>query len=402
MNENPAVGANVSSIAKLFDYVFGATPEGLKIFLATLALVILVILLATLFYLLVFKPFVNYLAATKTRDRHRVDEVAAFAWGNPVLRAPLVAIGTDIYAFAQTSMHGKTVRYIKAASVFIPVAWCVFALALLMEQSGLPADALNWYVLAIPIALVAATILILDVSIITSHKSKRAKLVRILIALTTGYIFSAIPLSYIYKSDIDAYLLANDTQLREATTPIKNQIEAIENKAWYQAYLKESSALSDISNELEKERLGEGVTGKPNQPNKRNRMYEQIMLEYNMKREDVNNIAQSHASEIALLQSLNARVVSTAQGIAASNPTNHIKRHLALWKYALSSFGTAVFFLCCFILFWSVDSLAVLVSFLDESEYRENVRKHNERREAVYLSAEFLDKYKPVIAGGRS
>lgn len=401
MNDHLATDANVGMFTKLFDYAFGTAPEGFKIFLAALALLVMAVLLAGLFYLSVVKPFSSYLAATKTRDRHRVDEVAAFAWGNPVLRAPLVTIGTDMYAFAQTSMHGKTVRYIKAASVFIPVAWCIFALALLIVQSGLPADALNWYVLALPIALVAATILILDVSIITSHKSRRAKLVRILIALTTGYIFSAIPLGYIYKSDIDSYLLANDTQLREATTPIKNQIEEIEKKAWYQAYLKESNALSDISRELEKERMGEGVTGKPNQPDKRNRMYEQIMLEYNMKREDINNVLRSHASEIALQQSLNAKLIDTAQGIAATNPTNHIKRHLALWNYALSSFGTALFFLCCFILFWSVDSLAVLVSFLDESEYRENVRKHNERREAAYSSAEFLDKYKPVIAGDR-
>lgn len=377
-------------------------PESFKLVLAFLALGAFAVLLVILFYLLVFKPLVNYVAASKLRTPHRIDEVAAFSWGNPLLRAPLVAIGTDIYAFSQTSMHGKTVRYIKAASVFIPVVWCAFALALLIAQSGQPSESLNWYVLAVPIALVAITIFILDVSIITSHKSKRAKFVRIMIALTTGYMFSAIPLDYIYKSDIDAYLLANDTQQREASVPIKNQITEIEKKSWYQDYLKASSALADISKELEKERMGEGVTGKPNQPNKRNRMYEQIMLEYNMKREDVNKIAQSHASEIDLLQSLNAKLVSTAQGIAAANPTNHIKRHLALWNYALSSFGTALFFLCCFSLFWSVDSLAVLVSFLDESEYREHVRLHNERREAVFTSAEFQDKYKPVIAGSSS
>jgi hypothetical protein len=389
-------------MTNLFDYVFSATPESLKLVLAFLTLGTFAVLLLVLFYLLIVKPLVSYIALSKLRTPHRIDEVAAFSWGNPLLRAPLVAIGTDIYAFSQTSMHGKTIRYIKAASVFIPVVWCAFALALLIAQSGQPSDALNWYVLAVPIALVAITIFILDVSIITSHKSKRAKFVRIMIALTTGYMFSAIPLDYVYKSDIDAYLLTNDTQQREASAPIKNQIAEIEKKSWYQDYLKESSALSDISKELEKERMGEGVTGKPNQPNKRNRMYEQIMLEYNMKREDVNKISQSHASEIALLQSLNAKLVSTAQGIAAANPTNHIKRHLALWSYALSSFGTALFFLCCFSLFWSVDSLAVLVSFLDESEYREHVRLHNERREAVFTSAEFQDKYKPVIAGGGS
>lgn len=386
-------------MTNLFDYVFSATPESLKLVLAFLAVGMIAVLLLVLFYLLIVKPLMNYAAASKFRDPHRIDEVAAFSWGNPLLRAPLVAIGTDIYAFSQTSMHGKTIRYIKAASVFIPVVWCAFALALLIAQSGQPAEALNWYLLAIPIALVAITIFILDVSIITSHKSKRAKLVRIAIALTTGYMFSAIPLDYVYKSDIDAYLLSSDTQLREATTPINNQIAEIEKKPWYQAYQKESSGLADIARELEKERMGEGVTGKPNQPNKRNRMYEQIMLEYNMKRENVNTISQTHASEIALLQSLNTKLVSTAQGITTTNPTNHIKRHLALWNYALSSVGTALFFLCCFSLFWSVDSLAVLVSFLDESEYREHVRLHNERREAVFTSAEFQDKYKPVIAG---
>ena len=296
-------------------------------------------------------------------------------------------------------MHGKTIRYIKAASVYIPVVWCIFALTLLIVQSGQPADTLNWYVLVAPIALVAATIFILDVSIITAQKSRRAKVVRILIALTTGYIFSAIPLDYIYKSDVDSYLLANDTQQREAATPIKNQISEIEKKTWYQDYLREVSALSGISEQLEKERLGEGITGRPNQPDKRNRMYEQIMLEYNMKKEELNNVSLTHASELLLLQNLNTRLSTSAQGIAAANPTNHIKRHLALWSYALSSLGTAMFFLCCFILFWSVDSLAVLVSFLDESEYLENVRVHNERRTEVFASPEFLEKFKPVITG---
>ena len=366
--------------------------------LAVLVVIILIALLLAVFYFAIAKPIINFAASSKVLDRHRVKEVSAFAWGNPLLRAPLVSIGTDIYAFGQTSMHGKSIRYIKAASVYIPVAWCIFALALLVVQSGQPSEALNWYVLAAPIALVAATIFILDVSIITAQKSLRAKLVRILIALTTGYIFSAIPLDYLYKSDVDSYLLANDSQLHEAATPIKNQISEIEKKPWYLDYLRDVSALSGISEQLEKERLGEGITGKPNQPDRRNRMYEQIMLEYNMKREDLNNISQSHASELVLLQNLNSRLSGAAQGIAAANPTNHIKRHLALWRYAFSSVGTAVFFLCCFILFWSVDSLAVLVSFLDESEYLENVRVHNERRAATFASAEFHEKFKPVIA----
>jgi hypothetical protein len=399
MNEPLPADSNVGTITKVFDYVFSAMPDGLKMFLAVLAVVIFVVFLLAMFYLVIAKPIINFIAESKARDRHRVKEVSAFAWGNPLLRAPLVSIGTDIYAFGQSSMHGKTIRYIKAASVYIPVVWCIFALTLLIVQSGQPSVALNWYVLAAPIALVAATIFILDVSIITAQKSRRAKVVRILIALTTGYIFSAIPLDYIYKSDVDSYLLANDSQLREATAPIKNQISEIEKKTWYQDYLREVSALSGISEQLEKERLGEGVTGKPNQSDKRNRMYEQIMFEYNMKREDLNNISQSHASELVLLQNLNARLSGAAQGIAAANPTNHIKRHLALWSYALSSIGTAIFFLCCFILFWSVDSLAVLVSFLDESEYLENVRVHNERRAAVFASPEFLEKFKPVIAG---
>ena len=361
-----------------------------------------ILLGVALLYLLAIRPFASFLATAAARTRHRVDEVAAYAWGNPFLRAPLIAIGTDIFAFSQTSMHGKTLRFIKAASVFIPVLWCVFALALLIIQSHPTADAINWYLLSIPIALVAVTIFILDVSIVTAGKSRRAKLVRIMIALTTGYMFSAIPLDYVFKSDIDSYLLASDTQLREATTPIKNQITEIEKKMWYQDYLTESSALSRISNQMEKERLGEGVTGKPNQADKRNRMYEQIEFEYKQKRADLNNILQSHASEIALLQNLNARLSSTAQGITAANPTNHIKRHVALWSYALSSFGTAIFFLCCFILFWVVDSLAVLVSFVDESEYLANVRMHNERRTAVFTSPEFLNKYKPAIAGNTS
>ena len=234
-------------------------PDGLNLLMAMFALGVIVVFLLTLFYLVIAKPIINFIAESKVRDRHRVKEVSAFAWGNPLLRAPLISIGTDIYAFGQTSMHGKTLRYIKAASVYIPVAWCIFALTLLIVQSGQASQALNWYVLAAPIALVAATIFILDVSIITAQKSRRAKVVRILIALTTGYIFSAIPLDYIYKSDVDSYLLANDSQLHEATTPIKNQISEIEKKPWYQDYLRDVSALSGISEQLEKERIADGL-----------------------------------------------------------------------------------------------------------------------------------------------
>lgn len=398
MNDTLSADNNLGILMKVAEYVVSAMPDGIKMLLAVLAMVIFVVILLSLFYLAIAKPILNFIATSKARDRHRIKEASAFAWGNPLFRAPLISIGTDIYAFGQTSVHGKTIRYIKAASVYIPVLWCIFALTLLILHSGQSASTLNWYVLAAPIALVATTIYILDVSIITAQKSWRAKLVRILIALTTGYLFSAIPLDYIYKSDVDSYLLANDSQLHETITPIKNQIFEIEKKSWYQNYLREASALSLISEQLEKERIGEGITGKPNQSTKRNRMYEQIMLEYSMKREDLNNISQSYASELALLQNLNSRLSNAAQAIAAANPTNHIKRHLALWSYALSSLGTAVFFLCCFILFWSVDSLAVLVSFLDESEYLENVRMHNERRAMIFASSEFQEKFKPEIS----
>lgn len=84
--------------------------------------------------------------------------------------------------------------------------------------------------------------------------------------------------------------------------------------------------------------------------------------------------------------------------IQSTNVSNHIKRHLALWSYALSSLGAALFFFCCVVLFWLVDTLAVITSFLDESEYDKNVEEHNRHRENVFQKKDFEDAFSPMVA----
>lgn len=320
------------------------------------------IIIAILAYLILIKPiyrlFAGYIANREAHAKYRIENVSSFSWGNSLLRAPLIAIGTDIYAFAITPAKGKSIRYIKSASVFVPVLWCIFSLSILIASimDGEP----NWYILGAPIALIAVSIYILDVSIIAAQSSRRAKIVRMLIAVITGYLFSSIPLNLVFKSDIDSYLIENDGQLNRAVKAIDTQISGIKAETWYVQMQELEKALARFTVQKEDERNGKGVTALKNKPWKNNSAYNQIRVEYDQTTANIKRLAEQHAGDIKLLSQLSNEKIEKRTSIQKNNTTNHIKRHAALWSYAFSSLSSALYFIALLLLFWTVDSLPVL------------------------------------------
>ena len=82
--------------------------------------------------------------------------------------------------------------------------------------------------------------------------------------------------------------------------------------------------------------------------------------------------------------------------IAKNNEGSHIKRHHALWEYALSSTSTALFFLAVMILFWAIDSLSILCSYIDESEYNFLCQERNEEMREFFGSRAVRQRFNPL------
>lgn len=206
------------SLKSFFDFITSLLsnfiPEDISAYVTSLLIVTSIAILFLLVYIFIIKPIVNifrnYIKARKKHAKFRIEDPSGFSWGNSLLRVPLLAIGTDIFAFAKSSVKSKTVRYIKAVSVFIPVFWCIFSLVLLLSRSKTEFENIDIYILGLPVLLIGVAIYILDLSIIINKNNNKAKIIRIIIAIITGYLFSSIPLDYIYKSDIESYLTSND------------------------------------------------------------------------------------------------------------------------------------------------------------------------------------------------
>lgn len=383
-----------------FKMLLNSTPEEMRLLVGLLMVIASLTILAILAYVILIRPahrlFSAYMLERNAHARHRIENVSALCWGNSLLRAPLIAIGTDIYAFALTSTKGKAIRYIKSASAFVPVLWCIFSLVILI--AGIMESDPNWYIMGAPIALIAISIYVLDVSIIAAQGSRRAKIARMLIAVITGYLFSSIPLNLVFKSDINSYLFENDEQLNRAVKNIDKQIEKIKIEGWYSQLQGQQETLPKLATQREDERNGKGVTGLKNKPWKNNPVYEQISDEYEKIDGSINRLSSQHAGELQLLEQLYNEKVTKRTSIQQNNSTNHIKRHSALWSYAFSSIASALYFACMLLLFWCVDSLAVLVSFLEEDEYWSHVHEQNELRKIEFSKDSFRDKFKPIIA----
>lgn len=395
----------IESILGFVTELLGFLPEDTKSYITPLIIIISLLILTLLIYIIIIKPiiklFSTYIERRKEHAKARIEDPSGFVWGNSLLRAPLLAIGTDIYAFAQSSIQSKTIRYIKATSVFVPVAWCTFSVILLIHKSKKEVEGIDLYVLGLPVLLIGITIFILDLSLIVHKGRNRAQIPRMLIAIITGYLFSSIPLDYIYKADIDSFLKINDEQLAQLKDNTESEKKKIEEKDWYKRYKELESKLTTLLQSMEEERVGKGATSKPNNPDpKKNTIYNQIKQEYDLTLSQFNLLTTTNQTELEKLKQLELQLQTDIKYIQDANSSNHIKRHLMLWKYALSSLGTAIFFFCCIILFWLVDSLAVIVSFLNESEYYDIVKTHNNSREDTFKDQIFKDRFSPIIVEG--
>lgn len=399
------------SLKSFFDFITSLLsnfiPEDISAYVTSLLIVTSIAILFLLVYIFIIKPIVNifrnYIKARKKHAKFRIEDPSGFSWGNSLLRVPLLAIGTDIFAFAKSSVKSKTVRYIKAVSVFIPVFWCIFSLVLLLSRSKTEFENIDIYILGLPVLLIGVAIYILDLSIIINKNNNKAKIIRIIIAIITGYLFSSIPLDYIYKSDIESYLTSNDDQLEEIKIKAEKEKSKILNSQSYIEYKKLKITLEkdrkNISNQLILERDGLGATGKRNSSDPRkNGTYNQIESEYIKLNDQYKDLIDTNKFDVERLNEIDKTLRKDIDKIQSTNVSNHIKRHLALWSYALSSLGAALFFFCCVVLFWLVDTLAVITSFLDESEYDKNVEEHNRHRENVFQKKDFEDAFSPMVA----
>ncbi len=388
------------SIYRIIDNTFNNTPAE-YVYVINFA----ILLISGFFLIFIFYSFGkkaikfigNYIVHRKKHAQYKIEYPGAFAWGNSFLRAPLVAIGTDILSFAKLSPKDKTLRYVKSASVLIPTVWSILGMILFVVSTKHDFQEIDLYIAALPIILVGLTVYILDISIINSQGGHKAKLIRSLLAIITGYIFSSAPLNYYFKSDIDSFMKQKDSQLTIVEANFNEKITKIQNSEWKKNLTALRGTQSQQLLEMGKERMGLGASQKKNSlffP-EMNVYYNQIKSELNNTQSMINEIENNHKTEQDELNQLLKNKNESIQKISSDNNFNHIKRHNALWSYAFSSVGTALYFLAFMALFWTIDSLSVLCSFINESEYENYCGRNNTSNKNVFDNEEYEEAFKP-------
>jgi Skp family chaperone for outer membrane proteins len=367
----------VGFLEKLIETVSKNVPPEQKIIVHLLIWIAsLVFLIMTLLPIYNFfaKRVRGYIAARERHAMYRIEFPGAFSWGNSVLRAPLLLIGTDIYCFAQLSQKNKTIRYLKSAAVILPTLWCVFGLIVFISSSGIEAKALDVRIMAVPVIIIATTILVLDISILNGNGSIKSKITRGFFAIVTGYIFSSVPLNYYFKATIDSRIAEVDHQLTNVEKDITGKIKAITDAQWYGELAGRSKEIAKINSqkqELQRQLIESKVS---------NRQYQKIKKDLddqlNLITDAIDKTGKLHDKDLDELNKLKQYKIDITMNLKKDNNSNQIKRHEALWGYALSSLATFVYFFAIMLLFWMVDSLALLMAALGESEYEALCAKH--------------------------
>lgn len=392
----------VESLTSIFTTLISqASPEHrVYVSLAIIALSFTIITLVTqkiirAAYREVIKP---YLDKRQSQAKSRIENPGAFAWGNRFLRAPLVLIGTDIYSFSQLTNKAKLLRYLKFASIVVPTVWVSLGMTIFVATSDLSASRLDIAISAAPILLAAATIFTLDLSIICDQGGNKLRFFRFFCAIVTGYVFSSIPLNYYFKSSIDSYLKEKDTQVTSISSAYESEIAKMKQERWYISISELQETINRQSKQLEDERLGNGVSKTPNSPYAKNPKYNEIKTERESNIELLEDLKKTHKTELDRISTLNSMMTREVSEIKKSNNTDHIKRHSALWDFALSTPGNAAYFLAILIFFWVIDSLAVITSFAYENEYSRALEKHQRRLEQHFDSDEIWVGFMPFTS----
>jgi hypothetical protein len=344
-----------------------------------------------------------YINRLKLQHKFRITHPGAFSWGNTALRAPLLLIGTDIYCFAQLSNKGKLLRYLKAASAIIPVAWSSFGMIIFLSSSTtLSVKDIDVYIFSIPVILVAATILVLDLSILNSQGGLSLKIIRGFFAILTGYILSSIPLTYYFKGSIDSYLAVNDIQKNLIESNYKIKMSAITAEPWFKEQDELEKNVSRVERQAENERLGNGIGENPkaNTAYGKNPKYNEILKELEGKRQTLEKFRASHTPDINRVNQITSEYNTGIGNITSSNKSNHIKRHNALWSYAFSSTGSATFFIGILLMFWMIDALAVLSSFINEEDYYNLLTRTESYYKTHFENSGYDELFAPKIAEG--
>lgn len=396
------------------DIIFGAIQESLRVLFTIVPLEyrfwlgLILICLSALALIIIIYPIVHkgidffrdYTAQRHRNSIYRFEYPGSFSWGNKFLRAPLHIIGTDIYCFAQLSVRSKILRYIKSGSVIIPVLWCILGMSIFVATSRSDSNALDLYISVVPILLIASTILLLDLTIITSNRGLGLKIFRGCAAIVAGYVFSSIPLNYYFGSAIDSHIAEHDSQKTSISTKYDKSLAEIQAETWYATLTTLEKSVTNLTQRLADEREGKGTGKGPNKATG-NIIYEQIEKEIIAAQANLANFKKTHQVDIERRESLIRQKNADVGTVEKSNTTNHIKRHIVLWQYAFSSVGVFLYFFAIMCIFWLVDLLSVFASFIHEDEYENLVAEFNSDLKEHFKRENYKKLFLPGISAGQ-
>ena len=399
-HENSWISGAIDGISKAIEKLYQITPpdqhEFISLLLVFISLLVLVAAISP-FAIGIYRFFRSYIKARHKHAKYRIENPGAFAWGNMILRAPLIMVGTEIYCFAQLSNKGKLLRYLKVAAVVIPVMWTALGMTIFVVTSKKNFGSLDVYISAIPVVLVCATVLVLDLSIVSDQGGIVLKVSRALLACITGYVLSSIPLNYYFKSSIDAQLAKADTERVLVENQFDTKLTSIRSEPWYLIRNGLTKNIERLQQELADERMGFGVTKTKNGTGI-NPKYREIAAELSAAKNTLAAFEKSNAASLSRLESLQKERQEKVAVFTDGNSRNHIKQHNALWSYAFSSIGSAFYFLGVLAIFWMVDTLAVLTSLIQEPEYEALLRKSTKSVADHFDAQSFDTQFFPLIS----
>ena len=353
----------------------------------------------------IYKLLAGYIDQRHKHCPQKIEIRGSLAWGNIIFRLPLLVIGTEIICFAKVTTKAKLLRYLKAGSVLVPVCWVAYSMLIFVTGTQFASlTTIDMYIAIVPVVLITLTIFILDLTIVTAKEETKIgvwlKYFRIAIAIITGYVFSSVPLAHCFKSSIDSHLHANDRQAQSITSVYDQQITQYNNsiETFKLRLLHKSNELDDLSTSREMERVGKGITGKPNSSTKKNRVYDQLGEQIQDKSNEIKSLEVQIASDTEEKKRLVRERDTSLGSIERNNDNDHIKRHGALWSYAFTSIGSAFYFVSLMLIFCIIDALAVIASFVSEDEYDKEVEEWKRKLEQTYKNAGFDNGFLPIIS----
>ncbi len=373
----------------------------------------LVIIAATILGLLVSGwiclPFVKYLVErirkyhmeVHARIEHKIWLPGTSSWGNFFFRIPLLLIGTEINCFAKIRAKAKLRRYVKVVSVIVPSVWAAYSMVIFtLGNHSTVVSGVDLYIALIPIVLVTISVFVLDVTIITAEGNTTSdrilKSVRIVIALITGYVFTSIPLNHCFSSSVDSYLATKDSQVAYINNERSISIKALEPNEI--DFLQAAALKASIDNSQSVINEYKAILANPTASRRAKKEAREKIESINASLSaSANSLMDISKTNNARKDSIISKYDSRVETVKLNKARDHIKRHVALWEYASSEPGAAFYFIAIMMIFFLVDSLAVLCSFISESEYDAKLNEWKATLDKAYRDDNYNTPFLPQV-----